>query len=212
MNQSANPAMPRHWTIGIGGMTSASCVAHVEKALQKLPGISSASVSLATESAAVDALPEVSQETLRVAIEKAGYEVLETEYPLLIEGMTCASCVARVEKALNKLPGGVSASINLATEQASVHVVQGMTDAGQLIAAVERTGYQAHLAVAETEEQEAAKATAKNRAEAWPTRRRITFHIRPSPGPARTLLPGVPGGASAAETPLAPRTSTARGR
>lgn len=168
MTQSANPAMLGHWTIGIGGMTCASCVFHIEKALAELPGVSSASVSLATESAAIDALPEVSPEALRKAIEKAGYAVLETEYSLLIEGMTCAYCVARVEKALNKVPGVVSASINLATEQASVHVVQGMADVGQLIAAVERTGYQAHLPVAATAEQEAAEAAAKNRTEAWP--------------------------------------------
>ncbi|OYV80082.1 MAG: copper-translocating P-type ATPase [Ferrovum sp. 34-44-207] len=183
MNQSANPAiatseaMPRHWTIGIGGMTCASCVAHVEKALQKLSGVTSASVSLATESAAVYALPEVSLEALRGAIETAGYEVLETEYPLLIEGMTCASCVARIEKALNKVPGVVSASINLATEQASVHVVQGMADVGQLIAAIERTGYQAHLPVVETEEQEASKAAAKDRAEAWPVALAVLLSI-----------------------------------
>ncbi|OYV93596.1 MAG: hypothetical protein B7Z60_07925, partial [Ferrovum sp. 37-45-19] len=174
MNQSANPAiatseaMPRHWTIGIGGMTCASCVAHVEKALQKLSGVTSASVSLATESAAVYALPEVSLEALRGAIETAGYEVLETEYPLLIEGMTCASCVARIEKALNKVPGVVSASINLATEQASVRVLQGMADTGQLIAAVERAGYRARLPSLDTDAQEASQAAAKAWTEAWP--------------------------------------------
>lgn len=158
----------RHWTIGINGMTCASCVAHVEKALLQLPGVISVNASLATESVAVDVLPESSPDALREAIEKAGYEVLERQYVLLIGGMTCASCASRVENALFKLPGVISASVNLATEQAHVRLVQGMVDIDQIIAAVEQAGYQNRQPTELSEQQDAAISVAKARSEFLP--------------------------------------------
>jgi len=68
----------------VGGMTCASCVARVEKALVKVPGVSSASVNLATERATVRALASVPVAMLKTAIEKAGYaaqEVHEAQPP-----------------------------------------------------------------------------------------------------------------------------------
>ena len=66
-----------------------------------------------------------------------------TELDLAVEGMTCASCVARVEKKLNKLDG-VSATVNLATESARV-VLSRPVPVEELIASVEKAGYGAHL-------------------------------------------------------------------
>ena len=65
---------------------------------------------------------------------------------LRISGMTCAACAARIEKALNRLPG-VSANVNLATENARVRVTQGSPAVQQLIDAVERAGYGAQVVV-----------------------------------------------------------------
>ncbi len=101
-------------------MTCASCVSSVERALMKVPGVSAATVNLATESASVQGSPEVKLNSLTAAVKKAGYGVLERSMTLNIEGMTCASCVARVEKALLKVPGVVSAEVNLATQTATV--------------------------------------------------------------------------------------------
>ena len=133
------------WSLPIEGMTCASCVARVEKALQKLPGVSEVSVNLATEAASVRAAPGIGLADLRGAIEKAGYTVGESSFTLAVEGMTCASCVARVEKALLRVPGVVRAEVNLATETATV-VAAVMTstrqiDEAALLAAVERAGY-----------------------------------------------------------------------
>src|SRR5712691_1401767 len=90
----------------IGGMTCASCVRRVERALQKVEGVQSAGVNLATERATVKYDPSrVSLASLRAAVEGAGYTVPTEEAILPIEGMTCASCVRRVEKSLEKLPG-----------------------------------------------------------------------------------------------------------
>jgi Cu+-exporting ATPase len=124
-------------------MTCASCVARVEKALTKVPGVREASVNLATEAAAVEASPEVDLGALRAAVEKAGYEVPEQALSLQIEGMTCASCVARVEKALLKVPGVIAAEVNLATEKAQVRLAAREIDMAAVVRAVERAGYAA---------------------------------------------------------------------
>ena len=94
----------RRITIPVAGMTCASCVAHVETALQGVPGVARVSVNLATERAALDLeSAEVPLAQLRQAVERAGYKVPTTRISLNIGGMTCASCVAHVEKALNCL-------------------------------------------------------------------------------------------------------------
>ena len=89
----------------IEGMTCASCVGRVERALKAIPGVSQASVNLATERASVQTDGSVPREALVQAIHKAGYEVTApAAQELLIEGMTCASCVGRVERALKAVP------------------------------------------------------------------------------------------------------------
>lgn len=126
----------------VAGLTCASCVARVEKALKAVPGVRAASVNLATEEAAVTVDAGVGAEALAAAVRRAGYEVTTHALTLQIEGMTCASCVARVEKALLKVPGVVRASVNLATEQASVQALATVPPAA-LAAAVRQAGYAA---------------------------------------------------------------------
>ena len=126
----------------IDGMTCASCVARVEKALQAVPGVEFASVNLATEKASVRADPSVTFAALTGAVEKAGYDIPAESVSLSISGMTCASCVTRVEKALKKVPGVSDASVNLATEKAQVSFV-GAVPVEALIEAVKKAGYEA---------------------------------------------------------------------
>ena len=155
----------RDVTFPVTGMTCASCVRRIEKALSKVEGVQLASVNLATEKARVAYDPgAVTLDQLQKAVEKAGYGVREMprdlpapaavpvaiqpisgiasgEMSLLVEGMTCASCVRRIEKALAKVDGVETASVNLATEKA--HVVFDPAKAGveQFRAAVEKAGY-----------------------------------------------------------------------
>ena len=129
-------------SVGIEGMTCASCSARVERVLKQLPGVTDATVNLATETATVSGGAELA--AVMQAIEKAGFSVPTETLTLAIGGMTCASCSARVEKALKKVAGVLDASVNLATEQATVNLVRG-TSAAALIAAVERAGYAATL-------------------------------------------------------------------
>ncbi len=88
----------------IAGMTCASCAGRVERALRNVSGASGVSVNLATEQARVQA-PGDSLPALMEAVERAGYSVPQQTVELSIDGMTCASCVGRVERALNKVPG-----------------------------------------------------------------------------------------------------------
>jgi P-type Cu+ transporter len=136
------PAEQAEIALPIGGMTCASCVRRVEKALSKVPGVQSASVNLATERATVGYTPgQVDLPTLRAAVEKAGYTVPTEEALLPIGGMTCASCVRRVERALTRLPGVEQASVNLATEKATVRYNPAMAGPGDFRKAVEKAGY-----------------------------------------------------------------------
>ncbi len=134
--------MTPHLSVGIQGMTCASCSARVEKVLKQLPGVTDATVNLATETATVSG--DIDVASVQRAIEKAGFSVPTESASLDISGMTCASCSSRVEKALAKVPGVLDASVNLATEQATIKLAQGLPLA-VLIAAVERAGYGAQL-------------------------------------------------------------------
>ncbi|WP_081087896.1 heavy metal translocating P-type ATPase [Burkholderia cepacia] len=155
----SSPAAPASIELDIDGMTCASCVSRVEKALAKVPGVTRASVNLATERATVDVAPDVTAARLAEAVKQAGYgatpvagaaippaaSTAPADLELDIDGMTCASCVGRVEKALAAVPGVARVSVNLATERASVHGA-GALDAATLIAAVTTAGYRASLA------------------------------------------------------------------
>ena len=159
----------------VEGMTCASCVNRIERYLRKVDGVVEANVNLATESASVRFDPaRVDLDGLRSAVEAAGYEArieraerIGTSGPqrveiaftapqdglagprtlaLDIEGMTCASCVNRIERYLRKVDGVVEANVNLATERASV-VARPEVTIDQLIGAVEAAGYEAKLLV-----------------------------------------------------------------
>jgi Cu+-exporting ATPase len=127
----------------IAGMTCASCAGRVERALSKVIGASAVSVNLATEQARVQA-PADSLPALMDAVAKAGYSVPQHSLELSIDGMTCASCVGRVERALGKVAGVKSVSVNLANERAHLELL-GQIDPQTLIAAVTKAGYAASV-------------------------------------------------------------------
>lgn len=142
-------------TFDVEGMTCASCVRRVEKALEKVEGVQDVSVNLATETATVTVSESVTPDVLNSAVTKAGYvagpiaaPVAEPAAPATtsvsfeVDGMTCASCVRRVEKALEKIDGVQDVSVNLATETATVQVGPEIT-AEMLNAAVTGAGYTA---------------------------------------------------------------------
>ncbi len=140
MQQSAQYSL----SFGIDGMTCASCAGRVERALAGVAGIDDASINLATDTARVTSTAPIALAPLQAAVEKAGYALVTTDIDLGIEGMTCASCVRRVEKALQKVPGVHAASVNLATESARIKV-SGVEPAA-LVAALDAAGYPATVA------------------------------------------------------------------
>ena len=130
------------WDLPVEGMSCASCVARVEKGLSGLGGVAGASVNLATKTATVTVDPEkVGPKDLVAAIRDTGYEVPVEKVAFPVEGMSCASCVARVEKALAAVPGVLSASVNLATKSATVEYLPGIADRDALRSAVVGAGY-----------------------------------------------------------------------
>jgi Cu+-exporting ATPase len=138
----AAPTAQREISLPITGMTCASCVRRVERTLGKVPGVAAASVNLATEQATVSYDPAtVRLADLEGAVERAGYGVRREEVVLPVTGMTCASCVRRVERALGKVPGVGAVAVNLATERATVEFYPGTASVADLRAAVEQAGY-----------------------------------------------------------------------
>ncbi|ODT67056.1 MAG: copper-translocating P-type ATPase [Pelagibacterium sp. SCN 63-23] len=136
-------------SLPIEGMTCASCVGRVERALQAVPGVADAVVNLATEKASITLDAPVDTKALVKAVADAGYEVSpgfsvpgSAGLEVAIEGMTCASCVGRVENALKAVPGVTGAVVNLATERASI---QGSPDMAAVITAIAHAGYDAKI-------------------------------------------------------------------
>ncbi|QZA77278.1 cadmium-translocating P-type ATPase [Deefgea tanakiae] len=149
----------RELRLDIDGMSCASCVAHIEEALLATPGVISAAVNLAMETAQVKFKAGLDEVRVLEAVAKAGYSAKLADAPsveakqtikLSISGMTCASCVGRIESALLATDGVVSASVNLATETAQV-ILQSGVDPVVLLDAVAGAGYEASLMTAETE-------------------------------------------------------------
>ena len=146
---SSSPTGSVAISIPVEGMTCASCVGRVEKALRAVPGVNKASVNLATERADItfDGVPNV--EAAVQAVQKSGYNVASSTIELSVTGMTCASCVGRVEKALKAVPGVNNATVNLATERARISAAGG-TSPEALIQAVARAGYEAQVISGDT--------------------------------------------------------------
>lgn len=124
----------------VTGMTCASCVMRVEKVLRKIDGVTDASVNLADEHAQIDASPAVLPQAI-AAVEKAGYGVIREQVELPIIGMTCASCSARVEKAIRKVAGVLSVNVNLGDDRATVDYLPMISSVETITAAVEKAGY-----------------------------------------------------------------------
>ncbi|RKZ35158.1 MAG: heavy metal translocating P-type ATPase, partial [Gammaproteobacteria bacterium] len=136
-------ASPAEITIGVRGMSCASCVGRVERSLTRQPGVQSAVVNLSTETASVTFDPaEVDPPTLLKTVADAGYEPVLAEADFEVRGMTCAACVSRVERTLLKIPGTLEASVNLATTKAHVRYLPGTVSVARLKTAVREAGYE----------------------------------------------------------------------
>lgn len=136
-------------TLVIEGMTCASCALTVEKAVKKVVGVNEASVNLATEKLQVsfeEAQTNVAE--IEKAIQQAGYRVQTSQEvtTFAVQGMTCASCVQTVEKAVSKLAGVQAAPVNLATEKMTVTFDHDQVTPQKIIAAVKEAGYDAEVA------------------------------------------------------------------
>lgn len=129
--------------IGVGGMTCASCVANLESALNRVPGAERIGVNLATERATITYNEDLTDvRALARAIEDAGYQVRNEAVTLPIRGMTCAACVSTLERGLHKIPGVLSARVNLATSRGTVTYLPSIINLDGLRQAVEGLGYE----------------------------------------------------------------------
>ncbi|MBE7549788.1 MAG: copper-translocating P-type ATPase [Anaerolineales bacterium] len=130
-------------TMPVLGMTCANCVATVERSAKKAEGVSDAVVNFGSEKLTVTYDPAVaSPQAVVERVEKAGYQVPVATMELPITGMTCANCVNTVERTLNKkVPGIIEATVNFATEKATVKYIPGAVTRADMVAAIERAGY-----------------------------------------------------------------------
>lgn len=134
--------------LSIRGMTCAACAQRIEKTVKKLSGIDQAAVNLASEKLFVEYDSDQLQLTsIKEAVRKIGYEVVErsgnADVTIPIGGMTCAACARRVEKAIGKLEGVISASVNFATEKAKIVYDPQKVRLSVIREAIEKAGYKA---------------------------------------------------------------------
>ncbi len=150
-------------TLPITGMHCANCSATIERNLNKLDGVAGANVNYATEKATVIFDPAMlSEQAIFDKIEAVGYGVARAKVELPITGMTCANCAATIERTLDKkVPGVLAATVNFATEKATVEYVPGLVSRADMVTAIEKAGYgviEAEAGVLEDAEQAAREA------------------------------------------------------
>ncbi|MFQ5482160.1 MAG: heavy metal translocating P-type ATPase [Nitrospinaceae bacterium] len=170
----------------VNGMSCAACASRVEKRVGALPGVLQASVNFGAQQAAVklDA-DRVSPSTVIQAIEAIGYAVPRVRNSFAVEGMTCASCVSRVEKALQRVDGVLEVEVNLATEKVRLEYLETRTDSRTLQRALQKAGYK--LAV--PEEAQPASPLGKQEARQRLETRRLLTRFWCSLGPGMLILP-----------------------
>ncbi|MCL4440511.1 heavy metal translocating P-type ATPase [Desulforamulus aeronauticus] len=131
-------------TIKITGMTCAACSSRVERSLKKHPGIQAAAVNLANETARITFDAAVTNpDQVRQVIKDTGYGLVQSHVDLKLSGMSCAACAQRIEKVLNKLDGILKATVNFATETASVEFNSSDITVSEIKRAVIDAGYKA---------------------------------------------------------------------
>ena len=141
-------------TLGVSGMTCSACAANIERVLKKKEGVDSVAVNLELGRAKVGFDPSlISPKEIEETIESIGYKVEKDTVTLNLEGMSCASCAANIEKVLNKTEGVISASVNFPLEKAVVEFDSSRISVREIIAAVQGIGYGASVK-AETVEYE----------------------------------------------------------
>jgi len=148
--ESENESTKKKIKIGVSGMTCAACSATIERSLNKREGVNNAVVSLATNEAVVTFDPTLINESELVdAIESVGYDVRLEKVELVVIGMTCASCAMSVEKALKKVDGVISATVNLATRKATVEFNPSIVNVSILEKAIRDVGYEIEKSIEE---------------------------------------------------------------
>ena len=132
----------------VTGMTCASCAATIEKGLSDLTGVSRVNVNVANEKASIEYdSSKVDTRALIDTISDVGYGVAVEKTTFSVGGMTCASCVANIENALAKVPGVISANVNLASEKVTVQYLEGEASTADFKRAVEGAGYSTRVEV-----------------------------------------------------------------
>lgn len=134
----------RRIELPVSGLTCSNCIQAVEKALKELRGVKTATVNLAEGRAFVEYDAQVTTvSALHTAIKAAGYRTETGKTRFKIEGITCASCVTKIENALKETPGVVSADVSVGTEEAVVEYLPSVTDLAAVKEAVGSAGYKA---------------------------------------------------------------------
>jgi len=138
-----NSTIDESVSLPLTGMTCANCALTIQRNLEKLEGVREAQVNFASEKASVSFDPSlVHLGDLADTIHKAGYGIVTAKAELPITGMTCANCAMTIERVLSKkVPGVVKASVNFASERASVEYIPTLTTLDDIIHAIERAGY-----------------------------------------------------------------------
>lgn len=133
-------------TLPVIGMTCANCVASVERNSKKVDGVTDSVVNFASEKVtvtydpAVTSIQEVTTDVIN-RVKKAGYQIPTATAELSLLGMTCANCANTIERSLKKVDGVIEASVNFASERATVSYAPGATNKEILVAAVRKAGY-----------------------------------------------------------------------
>ena len=136
-------AAPQELIFSVDNMSCAGCAARVEKTLRQLDGVTDATVNFAAETARVRLADPDNMTRVDQALKATGYPARRREVSLSVSGMSCASCVGRVEKALASVPGVLTVAVNLATETATVTLLEGAVTLSALMDAAEKAGYPA---------------------------------------------------------------------
>ena len=131
--------------LALDNLSCAGCVRRAEAALASVPGVTGAEVNLATMEAVIEASPDTDMDALRQTMQRAGYPLRAAQLELALEGMSCASCVGRVEAALRAQPAVLRADVNLATGRAQIEHVGGDAEIDAMLAATKAVGYSARV-------------------------------------------------------------------